>query len=143
MIWFVIPESLAPTQLSRAKAAYYKSKAQARGGIRGLLATLTSFLSPLKMFVPVTVAMGDNPLKRREDWNLTLLAMANGLVVMLMVGGFFEDAVGGLCMLILSHCRGHTRSNSNMVAICSDVLGWVPLTDLSQLRRRLVGVLRW
>ena len=85
MVWFVIPESLAPTQLSRAKAAYNKSRAQARGGIGGVLITLVSFLAPLKMFAPVTVATGDNVLKRRNDWNLTLLAAAHGLVIMLVV----------------------------------------------------------
>jgi len=95
MVWFVVPESLAPTQLSRAKAAYYKSKAQASGGVRGLLANLVSFLSPLKMFIPVTVARADNPLKRRKDWNLTLLATAHGLVIMLMVSGIFEGAMMG------------------------------------------------
>ena len=92
MVWFIIPESIAPTQLSRAKTAYHKSRAQARGGIRGLLASLVSFLTPLKMFAPVTVAKGDNPLKRRRDWNLTLLAASYGLVIMLMVGEFLELA---------------------------------------------------
>lgn len=94
MVWFVVPESLAPTQLSRAKAAYYKGQAGVRGGIRGLLAKLVSFLSPLKMFIPVTVARGDNPLKRRKDWNLTLLAAAYGLVIMLVVSHFLKTLMG-------------------------------------------------
>jgi len=85
MVWFVVPESLAPTQLSRAKAAYNKGKTQTRRGISGIFATLTSFLAPLKLFIPVTVATGSDPLKRRKDWNLTLLAAAHGLVVMLVV----------------------------------------------------------
>lgn len=87
MVWFVIPESLAPTQLFRAKVAYNESKAQVRGSI---LAHLTSFLSPLKLFIPVTVAMGDNPLKKKKDWNLTLLAAAHGLVIMLTVRAFLN-----------------------------------------------------
>ena len=91
MIWFVIPESLAPTQLSRAKAAYNKSKARTKGGIGGVLAHLVSFMGPLKLFIPVTVATGDNPLKRRKDWNLTLMAIAHGLVVMLVVSEFLDD----------------------------------------------------
>ena len=82
MVWFVVPESLAPTQLSKAKAAYSESKAQGGGGV---LTHTGSFLAPLKLFLPVTVAKGDNPLKRRKDWNLTLLAAAHGLVVMLVV----------------------------------------------------------
>ena len=95
MVWFVVPESLAPTQLSRAKAAYYKSKAEAGGGIRGLLVDLVPFLSSLKLFIPVTVASGYNPLKRSEDWSLTLLAAAHGIVVMLMVSNFVEDTAVG------------------------------------------------
>ena len=93
MIWFVVPESLAPTQLARAKAAYNRSKVRARGGIGGLFAHLVSFLAPLKLFIPVTVAMDDNPLKRRKDWNLTLMAAAFGLVIMLVVSGFLEGLV--------------------------------------------------
>lgn len=85
MIWFIIPESQAPTQLARAKAAYNRSKAQARGGISSLFVYLALFLAPLKLFAPVTVATGDNPLKRRKDWSLTLLATAHGLVTMLVV----------------------------------------------------------
>ena len=82
MIWFVVPESLAPTQLARARIAYKEDKAQARGG---LFFHLASSFAPLKLFIPVTVATGDNPLKRRKDWNLTLLAAAHGLVIMLIV----------------------------------------------------------
>lgn len=93
MVWFVIPDSLAPTQLARAKAAYNKSKAAARGGFGGLLANLTSFLASLKLFLPVTVATGDNPLKRRKDWNLTLMVTAYGLVVMLVVSEFTQGLV--------------------------------------------------
>lgn len=96
MIWFVIPESLAPTQLSRAKAAWNKTKAQISSGIGGLLAHLTSFLTPLKLFAPVTVTTGDNPLKRRKDWNLTLMAAAHGLVVMLMVSKLLNGLAMGV-----------------------------------------------
>ena len=93
MVWFVVPESLAPTQLSKAKAAYSESKAQSSGGV---LAHIESFLAPLKLFTPVTVAKGDNQLKRRKDWSLTLLAAAQGLVNLLIVSGFLEDAMVGV-----------------------------------------------
>lgn len=93
MVWFVIPESLAPTQLFRAKVAYSESKAQLRSGV---LAHLASFLAPLKLFIPVTVAAGDNPLKKTKDWNLTLLAAAHGLVLMLVVRVFLESIVVGV-----------------------------------------------
>ena len=92
MIWFIIPESRAPTQLSRAMAAYNKEKAQARGGVAGVVTTLLSFLAPLKLFIPVTVSPSNNPLKRRKDWNLTLLAAAHGFVIMLMVREIPEGA---------------------------------------------------
>jgi MFS family permease len=95
MIWFVVPESLAPTQLARAKAAYNEMKAQARRGVGGVLTILVSFLAPLKLFVPVTVSMSDNPLKRRNDWNLTLLVAAHGLVVMLTVSELHSGATTG------------------------------------------------
>jgi len=94
MVWFVVPESLAPTQLSRARAMYRESKAQAGVGAGGfLLSHLLSFLTPLKLFLPVTVATGGNPLKTRKDWNLTLLAAAHGLVVMLVVSDILEWVV--------------------------------------------------
>ena len=93
MIWFVVPESLAPTQLARAKAAYNQSKVRARGRIGGLFAHLVSLLAPLKLFVPVTVAMDGNPLKRRKDWNLTLMAASFGFVIMLVVSEFLEGLV--------------------------------------------------
>jgi MFS family permease len=95
MIWFVVPESLAPTQLSRAKDVYKESKARARRGVGSVLGTLVSFLAPLKLFVPVTVSTGDNPLKRRKDWNLTLLVAAYGFVVMLMVSELRNGAMAG------------------------------------------------
>jgi MFS family permease len=95
MIWFVVPESLAPTQLSRAKAAYKEIKAQARRGVGGVLTILVSFVAPLKLFVPVTVSTSDNPLKRRKDWNLTLLAAAYGFVVMLVVSELRNCAGSG------------------------------------------------
>jgi len=91
MVWFIIPESRAPTQLARAKVAYYQNKLQA--GIGGLFTRLLLFFAPLKLFIPINVATSDNPLKRRKDWNLTLLAAAYGLVIMLMVSEFLEDLV--------------------------------------------------
>jgi hypothetical protein len=98
MVWFFVPESRSPTQLSRAKAAYNESKAQVMGGVGGVLAVLGSFLAPLKLFIPATVATGDNPLKKRKDWNLTLMAAAHGLVTMLMVSEFLQSTVtGSMC----------------------------------------------
>lgn len=79
MIWFIIPESLTQTQLLRAKATYNENMAQRRGWIGVFLAHLTSVLAPLKLFIPVTVTRNGDPLKRRKDWNLTLLAATHGL----------------------------------------------------------------
>jgi MFS family permease len=99
MVWFAIPESLAPTQLARAKAAYNQGKARARG-IGGLSAYLASFLAPLKLFIPVNVATSANPLKRRKDWNLTLMAAAYGLVIMLVVSEFPQSLAIGVGLSI-------------------------------------------
>ena len=96
MVWFIIPESLAPTQLARAKAAHYQNKLQVERGIGGLFTHLALFMAPLKLFIPVNVATSNNPLKRRKDWNLTLLAAAYGLVIMLVVSEFLEDLVMGV-----------------------------------------------
>lgn len=94
MVWFVLPESLTPTQLSKANLfAYNENMTQPRRGIGGFLGRLGSFLAPLKLFIPVTVAKGDNPLKKRKDWNLTLLAAAHGLVNTLLVGEFPNGTV--------------------------------------------------
>lgn len=101
MIWFVIPESLAPTQLARAKIAYNQSKTRARGAFRRLWAHHTSFLAPLKLFAPVTVITADNPLKKRKDWNLTLLAASHGLVVMLAVSESTEGLL--MCVKLPAH----------------------------------------
>lgn len=119
MVWFFIPESLAPTQLLRAKVAYGKDKAQARGGLSAYLASL---LAPLRLFVPVTVTTGDNPLKRRKDWNLTLLAAAHGFVLMLVVRVFLKRCDGGCWILNSSDRRAHIRSSFNTVAVHSDFL---------------------
>jgi MFS family permease len=111
MVWFFIPESLAPTQLFRAKVAYSQSKAQVKSGT---LARLASFLAPLKLFIPVTVATGSNPLKRRKDRNLTLLAAAHGFVIMLAVRVFPKPSWWMLDTDPFDH-RVHIRSSFNMV----------------------------
>lgn len=85
MVWFLIPESLSPTQLARAKIAYNQTKTRGRGAVSRLLSHLVAFLAPLKLFAPVTIVTADNPLKKRKDWNLTLLVAAHGLVGMLAV----------------------------------------------------------
>ena len=119
MVWFFLPESLAPTQLSKAKVTYNEVKAQAGGGA---FAHLVSFLAPLKLFVPVTVAKGDNPLKRRKDWNLTLLVVAHGFILMLVVSEL-SAAWRWYGILIWSDRRGLTRSNFNTVDVYSDLSG--------------------
>ena len=120
MVWFAVPESLSPTQLSKAKATYNKSKTRA-GGMVGLWARLASFFAPLKLFIPVTVTRSDNPLKRRKDWNLTLLAASHGFVVMLIVSEFLGGLRIAATVLISPDRRAHTRSSFNTVAVFSDL----------------------
>ena len=121
MVWFVVPESLSPTQLSRAKATYNRGKTLAGRGMGGLWARLASFFAPLKLFIPVTVTTNDNLSKRRKDWNLTLLAAAHGFVVMLMVSKFLEGARVAAMVLISPDLRVQTRSSFSTVAVCSDL----------------------
>ena len=96
MVCFIVPESLAPTQLSRAKAAYNENTIQAGGGIGRFSGRLTSFLTPLKLLMPVRVTRDGGPLKRNKDWNLTLLAVAYGLANTLIVGELPENVVEGV-----------------------------------------------
>lgn len=95
IVCFIVPESLAPTQLSRAKAAYNENTIQAGRGIGKFSDRLVSFLAPLKLLIPVRVTKNGGPLKRKKDWNLTLLAVAYGLANTLIVGEIPKTVVEG------------------------------------------------
>jgi hypothetical protein len=61
-----------------------KERLQSGNGIRvGMLKRMFGFLSPLSIFIPQRIR--DNPLKRGRDWDLTLLVVAYGFTVTIMV----------------------------------------------------------
>lgn len=93
LVWFIMPESLTKNDMALAKAKYADSLHGAsldrgHGLVAGFIKNakgLFSFLRPLTIFGPIEEVNG-NPLKgRRKDWNLTLLAVAYGFMVALMV----------------------------------------------------------
>lgn len=95
LVWFIIPESLTKSHMALAKTRYADSLGQVsldndhdRGFVAVFLRNaqrLFSFLRPLAILGPIEEVNG-NPLKgRRKDWSLTLLAVAYGFTVALMV----------------------------------------------------------
>lgn len=93
LVWFIIPESLSRNQMAASRARHQEKLATLReereGAIVGILVRikrLFRFLSPLAILLPTPVE-GGNPLKRRKrDWNLTLIVIAYGFTIMIMVG---------------------------------------------------------
>ncbi|PCH37836.1 MFS general substrate transporter [Wolfiporia cocos MD-104 SS10] len=87
LVWFVIPESLSPSQIARAKKLHsaeisQRKDAQARGGWRVSAKRVFGFLMPLALLVPI---VNDGALKKkRRDWSLLLLATGSGCVSMLI-----------------------------------------------------------
>jgi hypothetical protein len=81
IIWFILPESLFPSQLRRNLAVY---KAQASSSSLFSIRRLFHFLAPLRLFLPSQTA-SNNPMKRKRDWNLTLLAVAYCFEIMMIV----------------------------------------------------------
>ncbi|KAI0062299.1 hypothetical protein BV25DRAFT_1885581 [Artomyces pyxidatus] len=81
LTWFVVPESVLPTQMKVSRATHATRAAITRQ-TRGALAwakSIFSFLSPLSVFAPMPVEKGTSPQKvGRMDWSLTFLALAYG-----------------------------------------------------------------
>lgn len=95
MIWFVIPESVPPPRMIASRLRYkeeLRSLKEAREGVAAGVAVrirrLFGFLTPLTIFMPATMeGQQQNPLKKeKKDWNLTLVAVSYGLVILIMVG---------------------------------------------------------
>jgi MFS family permease len=84
LLWvgFVIPESLSPSQMNASVVRWREKMAQARNGA-GNLKMVFGFLTPLTIFLPQRDSK--NPLNGRRDWSLTLLVIAYGCTVSLMV----------------------------------------------------------
>jgi hypothetical protein len=93
--WFILPESLAPAQMAAARKKY-EAVLTARKEETASMSTLAAaafhvkrvlwFFTPLAIFLPV-VKQSSNPLKRdTRDWNLTLVVLAHGCVILIIVG---------------------------------------------------------
>jgi MFS family permease len=93
--WIIIPESLSQFQMLASRVRHQeqlRELKEAREGVTvGVLVRikrLFGFLSPLTVFMPAHTKE-HNPLKEhKKDWNLTLVAAAYGLTIMIMVSFF-------------------------------------------------------
>jgi hypothetical protein len=95
IVWLILPESRTKKQMHQSKLKYAEELSKLKAdralsqpsGLLIRLRRLFSFLSPLTIFSPIKVHDG-NPLKRhRRDWNLTIVAVAYGVTISLMVCG--------------------------------------------------------
>lgn len=100
IICFVIPESLGVKRMLRARTRYNaelrsfedtlrsgRNSVAVRLAIR--LKSLVSFLTPLLVLAPVSNSHDvTNPKRRKRDWNLTLIAVGYGLMLIAMMVGF-------------------------------------------------------
>lgn len=84
-IWFVVPESRSMREMEASKAKYKAEKEQDKierekdggWGIGMVFRRVFGFLSPLAIFWPKS--QPTTALKKGRDWNLFLIALANGL----------------------------------------------------------------
>lgn len=117
IVWFVVPESLFPSQLSRARRTYSSYKVETSGDGPLSIRKLFRFLAPLRLFYPTKV-VGSYSLKTRRDWNLTLLAMSYGFTIMMMVS--LEML---LCVALANALsRALTLIHSNMVGESMEIV---------------------
>lgn len=98
LVWFVLPQSLSLSYRLRAREKYAEelragvSERGDRLGVRLLVLfkRLFSFLTPLAVFGPEAKEINNNPLKKRRDWNLTLMSLAYAFTITIMVRALFE-----------------------------------------------------
>lgn len=93
LVWFIVPESLTKGQMELAKTRYADNLRAADPGPGSSLDArfiriarrLFSFLIPLAILGPSEKEPGNISKGRRKDWNLTLLGVAYGFTVAMMV----------------------------------------------------------
>ena len=90
MVWFILPESLTEGQMELAKTRYADSLRADPDSNLGARFTriaqrLFSFLMPLAVLGPTEKEFRNDLKGRKKDWNLTLLAVAYGFTVAMMV----------------------------------------------------------
>jgi len=95
VVFLVLPESTTKEWMGRARSKYDAELLNSSvEGERDSLAALfrrikrfSAFLGPLSIFVPSQQNIDGNVSNdRRRDWNLTLLAVAYGCMLSIMVG---------------------------------------------------------
>jgi hypothetical protein len=94
LVLFILPESITKQQMDRARSKYdaelltrgVEGERDSLAGLfkRFIIKWLSAFLSPLSIFVLSHQKIDSND--RRRDWNMTLLAVAYGLMLSVMVG---------------------------------------------------------
>jgi hypothetical protein len=62
-----------------------KSREGVTLGVFVAVKRIFGFLSPLFLFIPVTIT-GQNPTKSRKDWTLSLLAAGYGIIILITAG---------------------------------------------------------
>ena len=90
MVWFIFPESLTKGQMELAKARYANSLPANSGSglytrIARIARRLFSFMMPLAILGPTEKKSRKTIKGRGKDWNLTLLAVAYGLTIAMIV----------------------------------------------------------
>lgn len=92
LVWFFIPESLHKNQMIASRLRHKEELNTLKVSREGVAAGFTvrfkrafEFLSPLALFVPPRVEE-EHPVRGwKRDWNLTFVAAAYGLVVLIIV----------------------------------------------------------
>jgi MFS family permease len=85
LIWAVVPESLTPSQRAASQREYANSVPSVRGSIMGSVKRAFEFLRPLSVFLPHGHTKDNPSMNKTADWSLTLLALAYGFTVMILV----------------------------------------------------------
>lgn len=77
-IWFLIPESISPTQMAVSRHAHKESQKESRS----LVYRLLGFITPLSIFMPVEI---EGPRGKKTDWSLPLVIISYGLTISMLV----------------------------------------------------------
>ena len=96
LVWVVLPESITEQQMIRARTKYddllqgsNEREQSSRWGLLNKIRWASSFLSPLTIFLPASPKSSNSIVSRhRRDWSLTLLGLAYGCTISIMVTGF-------------------------------------------------------
>lgn len=99
LAWTILPESLSKDKMEKARIKYAADLLDAANereqnstvGFLVRLKRLFAFLSPLTVFYPEEEKSNGNPLKRpRKNYNLTLVVIAFGLNISVMVSSSYH-----------------------------------------------------